>query len=194
MIPSRNKWKPLPLQKSWLYYPHRPPSLFFVPLKNNVCYEAHYDSSQDGAVDGDEVFVEAPSKEARRSGAGRGRLPRRRAVRSVGEEEIGGQQRRGRVRSEGDVCGKQRVCTEGKWIRHTEKCKAKEKTLSYRFLELVCWPVITKSQSRCLICCTHAAAVSERQMGSGWDAERRKKNVPVLGKRGVGTYLSYTTD
>lgn len=40
----------------------------FLPLKNNVSHNAHHHGSQDGAVDRDEVFVEAVAEEMRGAG------------------------------------------------------------------------------------------------------------------------------
>lgn len=68
------------------------------PLEDDVGDESHHDRSQDGAVDGDEVLVEAPSEETRGPRAGRGGLPRQRAFRSVREEEVCGEQGRGCLR------------------------------------------------------------------------------------------------
>ena len=77
------------------------------PLENNVRHQAHHHRGQDGAVDGDEVFVEAVAEEARRAGTRRGRLSAgQRAVRAIGGEVIGEwRQRRSHVGGGNYICG-----------------------------------------------------------------------------------------
>lgn len=81
------------------------------PLKDNVSHQAHHHGGQDGAVDGDEVFVEPMAEESWRAAAGCGRLSSwQRTLWALGEEVIcEGGWRWTHFEGGSDICWEERI-------------------------------------------------------------------------------------